>query len=145
MDIAPSRRLPLLLQQASAADLERVRRHDAMLARLAGLASVRALDTLEAPPPAAMALVGQLALLVPMAGLIEPRSELVRLGKRLQKVEQERARAAAKLANPNFVDHAPPEVVAQERARLADFERALAGLSRQLEQVRALERLARDA
>jgi valyl-tRNA synthetase len=145
MDIAPSRRLSLLLRHASAADLERVRRHEAMLGRLAGLESVRALDALEAPPPAAIALVGELALLVPMAGLIEPQSELARLGKRLQKVEQELARATAKLANGNFVDHAPPEVVAQERARLADFERTRAGLARQLEQVRALERLARGA
>ena len=145
MDIAPSRRLPLLLRHASLTDLERVRCHEAMLARLAGVSSVRALDALEAPPPAAMALVGELALLVPMAGLIEPQSELARLGKRLQKVEQELARATAKLANANFVDHAPPEVVAQERARLADFERTRVGLSRQLEQVRALERLERGA
>jgi valyl-tRNA synthetase len=92
-----------------------------------------------------MALVGELVLLVPMAGLIEPASELARLEKRLQKVEQEFARAAAKLENGNFVNHAPAEVVAQERSRLVDFDRSRAGLRRQLEQVRALERAVRGA
>ena len=39
---------------------------------------------------------------------------------------------------PEFVANAPAEVVAQERARLADFERRESGLARQIEQVRAL-------
>jgi valyl-tRNA synthetase len=142
MDIAPARRLPVLLQHASERDLERAHRHRGMLERLAGLASLRSLEAPEAPPPAAMALVGELALLVPMAGLIEPHSELARLGKRLQKVEQELARASAKLANASFVSHAPPEVVAQERSRLVDFERTRSGLARQIGQVQALERMA---
>jgi valyl-tRNA synthetase len=144
MDIAPSRRLPLLLQHADARDLERAQRHHGMLARLAGLASLRALEAGESPPPAAMALVGELALLVPMAGLIEPHSELARLGKLLQKVEQEIVRASAKLANDNFVSHAPAEIVAQERSRLAEFERRRSDLARQIEQVRALLRPAPD-
>ena len=58
-----------------------------------------------------------------MAGLIEPASELQRLDKRLQKIEQELANTRAKLANDNFVHNAPAEVVAQERARLAERER----------------------
>ena len=37
-----------------------------------------------------------------------------------------------------FVHNAPPEVVVQERQRLADFERTRAGLARHIEQVRAL-------
>jgi valyl-tRNA synthetase len=138
MDIAPSRRLPLLLQHASARDLERAQLHQGMLTRLAGLASLRPLEAGEPPPPAAMAQVGELALLVPMAGLIEPHGELARLSKRLHKLEQEVARADAKLANDSFVQHAPAEVVAQERARLADFERTRAGLRHQIEQVRKL-------
>jgi valyl-tRNA synthetase len=145
MDLAPSRRLPVLLQYASARDLERAQHYQGMLARLAGLASLRALEAGELPPPAAMAQVGELALLVPMAGLIEPHSELARLDKQQQKLEQEIARASTKLANDRFVQKAPAEVVAQERARLADFERTRAGLRRQIEQVRALLRPGRDA
>ena len=82
--------------------------------------------------------MGELALLVPMAGLIEPHSELARLSKRLQKVEQELARASAKLANDNFINHAPAEIVTQERLRLAEFERTRTRVCHQLAQVRAL-------
>jgi valyl-tRNA synthetase len=138
MDIAPSRRLPLLLQQAQPQDLARLQRHQGLLSHLAGLGTIRALAPEEAAPPAAAALVGELTLLVPMAGLIEPASEQERLRKKLQKLAQEIARARGKLANEEFVQHAPPQVVTQERERLADFERARARLERQIEQVRKL-------
>jgi valyl-tRNA synthetase len=138
MEIAPSRRVPLLLQHASERDLALAKQHHALLAHLAGLESVRALGASEAPPPAAAAVVGELSLLVPMQGLIEPSSELQRLERRVQKIEQELNKARGKLANDNFVQNAPPEVVVQERQRLADFERTRAGLARHIEQVRAL-------
>jgi len=138
MDIAPSRRLPLLLQHAQPQDLELLQRYEALLSHLAGLASIRVLAAGQSAPPAAAALVGQLGLLVPMAGLIEPASELSRLGKRLHKLAQEIARARGKLGNEEFVQHAPPQVVTQERERLTEFEHARAGLTRQLEQVRQL-------
>ena len=140
MDISPARRLPLLLQHASASDLQLAQRHHALLSRLAGLESVRPLAAGDTAPPAAAALVGELSLLVPMAGLIEPVSELQRLDKRRQKIEQELTKSRAKLANQSFVNSAPADVVAQERARLAERESERAALLRQIEQVRALPR-----
>jgi valyl-tRNA synthetase len=73
-----------------------------------------------------------------MAGLIDPKAELERLGKRAQKTGAEISKARAKLGNENFVRSAPAAVVAQERERLAEFERTLAGLERQLAEVRQL-------
>jgi valyl-tRNA synthetase len=138
MDISPARRLPLLLQQASAHDLQLAQRHDALLLRLAGLESIRPLAPGIGAPPAAAALVGELTLLVPMAGLIEPAGELQRLDKRLQKIEQELKKSRAKLAVESFVASAPVDVVEQERTRLAERERERAALLRQIEQVRKL-------
>jgi valyl-tRNA synthetase len=138
MDIPLTRRVPLLLQHAGAEDLERLQRHRALLSHLAFLEEIGVLDATEVPPPAAAALVGELTLMVPMAGLIEPASELQRLDKRLQKIEQELGRAHGKLSNEEFVRHAPAQVVAQERERLSEFESARARLHRQREQVRAL-------
>jgi valyl-tRNA synthetase len=139
MDISPARRLPLLLAGAGATDAELAQRHQALLMRLAGIEAPRLLEAGTKPPPAASALVGELTLLVPMAGLIDPGAELARLERKLQKTREEIARAQAKLDNANFVRGAPPAVVAQERERLAAFEQALAGLGRQLDQVRALQ------
>ncbi|HEY1726597.1 MAG TPA: valine--tRNA ligase [Steroidobacteraceae bacterium] len=138
MDVSPARALPLLLQHASNEELRLTQRHQALLSQLAGIESVRALVSGEKVPPAAAALVGELSLLVPMAGLIEPASELQRLERRRQKTEQEMTKSRNKLGNADFIANAPAEVVTQERERLAERERESAGLKRQIEQVHAL-------
>jgi valyl-tRNA synthetase len=138
MNISPGRRIPLLLRDASAQDEEFVARHRALLERLAGLSSVTLLTAGAPAPQAAVALVGTLALLVPMAGLIDAAAEVERLTKLLSKNQADLAKTRAKLGNENFVRNAPPQVVAGERERTADLERAAAGLSEQLERVRGM-------
>jgi valyl-tRNA synthetase len=139
MDISPARKLPLLLQNAGAEDVELAQRHRALLIRLAGVEPPQTVAPGTNPPPAAAAIVGELTLLVPMAGLIDPAAEHARLTRKIKKTREEIARAQAKLGNDKFVGSAPAAVVAQERERLASFEQSLAGLGRQLEQVRALQ------
>jgi valyl-tRNA synthetase len=138
MDIAPGKRVGLLVRDAAPSDQSQFVEQRALLERLAGLASVQLLGPGEAAPPAAAAVVGGLTLLVPMAGLIEPQAELARLTKKLEKTRQEITRATAKLGNPNFVDHAPPEVVATERERIEQFRVTAANLERQMAMVREL-------
>ena len=139
MDISPARKLPLLLHNASLEDVALAQRHQALLMRLAGVNPPELVQSGSKPPPAAVAIVGELALLVPMAGLIDPASELARLAKKIHKIKEEIGRAQSKLGNQSFVRSAPPAVVEQERERLASFEQSLAGLDRQLGQVRALQ------
>ena len=138
MDISPARRLPVLLDDASAQDRMRIAAHGAYLSRLAGLESLRILDAGETAPPAALAVVGAMRALVPMAGLIDPQAELARLDKRAAKLREEIQRATAKLANENFVRNAPLEVVTQEQGRVTEFERTLVSLEAQSERVRLL-------
>jgi valyl-tRNA synthetase len=138
MDISPARKLPLLLQHASAQDRDYARVHEPLLARLAGLEGIGILESTQRAPPSAATIVGELALLVPMAGLIDPKAELERLTKRKQKTEAEIRKARGKLGNEDFVRSAPEAVVTQERERLTEFERTLAGLERQLAELRQL-------
>jgi valyl-tRNA synthetase len=145
MDISPARKLPLLLAHASPEDLRLAQTHRALLLRLAGLENVNVLPEAATAPPAAAALVGELTLLVPMAGLIDPAAEADRLGKRIKKIQGEIQKAQGKLGNASFVASAPPAVVAQERERLADFGQQLAGMERQLAQVAALRGNASEA
>ncbi len=138
LDIAPSVQFSPRLQGASPLDLARYARNAAVIRRLAGIAGASALAAGEPPPQAAAALLGDMRILVPMAGLVDVDAELARLGKRRSKVEQELARAASKLGNENFVRNAPVEVVAQERERIAGFKRELAQLAEQHERVASL-------
>ena len=138
MNISPGKRLALLLKDASAQDAAYAQRHRALLEKLAGLAEITLLAPGAAAPESAMALVGALTLLVPMAGLIDPGAEAERLGKLLGKTQGELAKSRGKLGNDNFVRNAPAEVVATERERAADFERTARDLAAQLARIRGM-------
>jgi valyl-tRNA synthetase len=138
MDIAPSRKLSVLLQNAAAADVLYLERNLHYLTRLAGVEEPRVLAAGEAAPIAAVALVGQLEILVPMAGLIDPNAELERLAKRVRKVESDLDKLEAKLSNGDFARNAPAEVVAKDRARLAELRAELLQLTAQIERVKRL-------
>jgi valyl-tRNA synthetase len=138
MDIAPSRKIPLLLQNASARERALIEKLFAYLSRLAGLETVKLLAQGEAAPESATAILGELTLLVPMAGLIDPNAEIERLTKRIAKNESDIGKLKGKLSNENFVRNAPPEVVAGDRARMAELESQNVSLSAQLERVRRL-------
>jgi len=138
MDIAPSRKIPLLLANAGARDAALAEKHFAWLSRLAGLESIKQLARGEAAPESATAIVGELTLLVPMAGLIDPKAEIERLTRKTAKNESDIGKLKAKLGNENFVRNAPPEVVASDRARVAELEAQNAGLAAQLARVRRM-------
>ena len=138
MNIAPGRRIPVLLQDAGAQDRACSERHRAWLERLAGLASIRVLEAGERAPPSAAAPVGTLTVLVPMAGLIDAAAEAERLGRLLAKTREDLAKVQARLANDSFVRNAPSAVVSLERERAAELERNADGLSLQLKRLRGL-------
>jgi valyl-tRNA synthetase len=60
-------------------------------------------------------------LFMPLAGLIDTAAEKARLARELEKIETEIARAEQKLANPNFAQKAPPQVLAEHKKRLAEW------------------------
>jgi len=139
MNINPSRRIPLLLRDASPQDRDWAARHRPYLERLAGLESVTLLQAGAAAPQSAIALVGTLSLLVPMAGLIDAPAEIERLTKLIARAGKDLGAVRGRLASESFVANAPAAVVAGDRERLAELERTVAGLNAQLERVRGLD------
>jgi valyl-tRNA synthetase len=138
MDIAPSRKIPLLLRNAGERDRALTQKHFAYLSRLAGLDAIRPLAADDAAPESATAVLGELTLLVPMAGLIDPKAEAERLTKRIAKNESDMGKLRGKLGNANFVKNAPPDVVAADQARLAELELQNQSLAAQLDRVHRL-------
>ena len=65
-------------------------------------------------------------------------AELERLAKRQRKAETDCAKLQAKLANAEFAANAPAEVVAKDRARLAELRTEIDQLSAQIARVRRL-------
>jgi valyl-tRNA synthetase len=138
MDIPMGRKLPVLVQNASAQDQEYLQRNLHYLTRMAGVEAPTPLRSGEAAPIAAVALLGNLEILVPMAGLIDPTAELDRLAKRHKKAEGDLAKLSAKLHNGQFVRNAPPEVVAKDQQRVAELRTEIAQLTAQTERVKKL-------
>ena len=70
---------------------------------------------------------------MPLDGLIDVEAEKARMTKELAKVEKEVVKAGKKLENPKFVDNASPEVVAEARERLAEWNDKHSRLTAMLE------------
>jgi valyl-tRNA synthetase len=138
MNIAPSRRIPLLLRDADDSVKALVQKNAHYLQRLAGLETLKLLQPGEAEPVSASAMVGNTTLLVPMAGLIDAAAEIERLTKVIKKNESDIAKLRAKLGNESFIRNAKPELVAADRAKLAELEAQNEALAKQLERVRRL-------
>jgi valyl-tRNA synthetase len=69
---------------------------------------------------------------LPLTDLVDVDAERARLEKRLGQLDEERARATAKLSNPGFREKAPRDVVLAEERKVERYEREAASLREQL-------------
>jgi valyl-tRNA synthetase len=139
LDIAPSRKLEVLLQNADAADSAYLGRNLHYLQRLAGIEVPKVLARGQAAPISAVALLGTLEILVPMAGLIDPTAELERLAKRQSKAKLDLDRMAIKLSNSDFAKNAPADIVAKDQQRLSELNTEIKQLQAQIARVTQLK------
>ncbi len=133
MNIAPGKAIPLLYANGTPQQRELSRKFGAQIAFLARTESQRWLGAGESEPASAAAIIGDMKILIPLAGLIDLGAEKARLAKEIKRLEGESAKSAAKLAN--FGAKTPLAVVEQEKQRLKDFEQLLAGLREQLKRL----------
>ncbi|MCY1424108.1 Valine--tRNA ligase [compost metagenome] len=138
MNIGPGKPLQLFLRNTSSEDQRRLSENEALLKKLAKLESFTVLAEGAEAPLSATALVGEMEVLVPMAGLIDKNAELARLDKEIQRLQGEVQRVGGKLSNAAFVDKAPAEVIDKERAKLAEAEQALGKLAEQHARIASL-------
>ncbi|MEO1857275.1 MAG: valine--tRNA ligase, partial [Rubritalea sp.] len=92
------------------------------LATLAGAKEIQLQADYDAPQGTPAAVTGFGEVYMPLDGLVDLDAEKARLDKEIAKIEKEVEKAEKKLSNPNFIERAKPEVVAVERARLAEWE-----------------------
>ena len=138
MKLGNAVRLPVLLQNISLAEDERLSRIANQFKALAKVDSLTILKEGDEVPLSSSSMVGQLRVLVPMKGLIDPTAELARLGKSYDKLKGQSEGIARKLGNEGFVSKAPAEVVEAEKAKLAELEGQLTAMTAQMEQLKAL-------
>ncbi len=131
-DIRPSQTVDVLFQGGSATDRELAAATGELFRRLAAIDSVTWLGDDDDAPASALALVGDLKVMVPLAGLIDLDAERARLEKEVGRKQQDVERINGKLGNASFVEKAPAAVVEKERQKLEAARAALATLREQL-------------
>ncbi len=120
MNVPPSALAPVLLRDASVETLARAERWIDAIRRLARASEVRALDG-AMPAGSAQAVLDEATVVLPLAGLIDLAAERKRLAGTRDKALAEGEKVSRKLANADFVERAKPEVVEENRERLAAF------------------------
>ena len=135
MNIAPGKTIPLLLADGDATDRSRTAKFAAQISFLARVDAPQWIDSGANEPAAAVAVVGSMRVLIPIAGLIDLGAEKTRLAKEIGRIEGEIKKCENKLGNANFVANAPAEVVTQERQRIADWGTQLTALREQMQKL----------
>ncbi len=127
MNVEPARRVPVIM---ATGDYQSMLEAQAPLIEfLARTERPQLHAQLAQKPEQAMSLLaGSIEIYLPLAGLLDLGKELQRLDKEIAQAQQEIARISGKLANESFVTRAKPEVVEQERAKLAVQEERLGKL-----------------
>ncbi|MEP2616677.1 MAG: valine--tRNA ligase [Marinomonas sp.] len=138
MNISPSKPLTVLFRNGSEQDKQRLEANLTFLQTLAKLGEVTWLNEGDEAPMSATALVGDMEVLVPMAGLIDKKAELARLQKEIDKATKDLQRIQGKLSNDSFVAKAPATVVEKERAKCDDLQLAVNRLEEQKTNIESL-------
>ena len=138
MNIAPGKALPVLMQSPQVADRERIERHRRTIESVGRLEAIVWLEADAQAPEAAMALVGEMKVLIPLKGLIDVDAELLRLDREIARISKELPRLEGKLGDDSFIAKAPPAVVDKERSRLRDLQASLSELEAQKHKIGAL-------
>ncbi len=137
-DIKPGKALSVLIQDGSEQDKQRLDNNKHYLAELAKIESFTWLNKSDEAPESATALVGEMKILIPMAGIIDTEAEKARLQKEMDKLGVEIKRTEGKLSNSKFVDKAPEAVVNKEKEKLSGYQSTMESLSKQLKKIEAV-------
>jgi valyl-tRNA synthetase len=138
MDIKPSQVLDILLQNWTEQDQVLFANSEAFARSLAKIGTVTWLNANATAPESATALVGEMQILIPLAGLIDKDAEIARLTKEIEKLQKNLSGVESRLNNPAFVEKAKPEVLETARKQAEEQRAAMEQLQGQLEKIRAM-------
>ena len=138
MGVAPSDRVDAILFTGDETASQLIMMHQDYVKNLARVNQVTVKKQGERPRFAAVALVHNMEVFVPLEGVINIEEEKKRLKKDLDKVEKELSQIEKKLSNPDFLKKAPRAVVekvGEEGTALREKKGKLAERLRKIEQL----------
>jgi len=138
MNISPGKPLQCFIKNFNSKDRDYIENNKLIIFALVKLESIELLEANEEEPESAIALVGEMKVLIPLAGLIDKDAEKDRLSKEIDKLLKLKDQFSGKLNNKQFVSGAPEAVVKKEQNKLASVDKALQEMELQLEKISLL-------
>ncbi|GFH40627.1 valine--tRNA ligase [Pseudolactococcus insecticola] len=122
VNTAPSKAVPILIKTENAEIEAFLKENTNYLTRFTNPETLEISANISAPAQAMTAILSNVELYLPLAGLINISDEVARLTKELAKWQKELDMVSRKLSNEKFVANAKAEVVEKEKAKQADYQ-----------------------
>ncbi len=139
MQVHPSTFINALLVCADPAKRQTLDQHGAHVTAMTKVKELTIAEQGECPKGAASFIFEDIAIFVPMQGLIDIDRELDKLSRDRAKIMVQLERIEAKLKNEKFMANAPDEVVAKEQEKLDGFRATQAKIDENLARLRELQ------
>ena len=136
MNVPPGAQVNLVVKDANDATRDRIARYGDLVRRLARAQQIEVI-TGDGPKGAAQIVLDEATVFLPLADIIDIAKERARLTKEMDKAKGEAEKIEKKLGNPQFIAKADPEVIEEQRLRLAEVQQTQGKLTQ------ALDRLAK--
>ncbi|MFP5297235.1 MAG: valine--tRNA ligase, partial [Alphaproteobacteria bacterium] len=136
MNVPPSAKPPLAFVAPDATTAARMDRHRDLILTLGRVSELTAAES--APAGAVTFVTGGATAALSLAGIIDLAAERARLEKEIAAFDSDIGHVNKKLGNPNFVARAAPEVVEEQREKLAAAEAGKAKLQAALARLEGL-------
>lgn len=135
MNVPAAAKVRMLVKDASATTVRRLKTYDEILRRMARLESITISN--DVPKGSIQTVVDEATLVLPIAEIIDLDKERERLNKEIGKLAANIEKIDQKLADEKFVANAPAEIIAEQKFRRAENEAMLNKFSMALKQLSA--------
>lgn len=135
-DISPNKALNVFVRNGSNEEQACLRDNKNYIQSLGKIESIN--EAKSEMDDAIMALAGEMTLLVPLADIIDPEAEYKRVTNVLENLDKKKSGLENQLANKNFVERAPQDVVEGVKQQLADILNEVKTYQEQLESISKL-------
>ena len=122
MNLPAGAKLHAFVKDASAETLAAVERQKTLICKLARLEELDALGNREVSKDMVQTVSREVAILIPLKGVVDFEAERARLQKELETLNKNLEGYSRKLSNESFVAKAPAAVVAEEKRRQAEAQ-----------------------
>ena len=135
LQLSPKKLINIIVEASNSPIQDTLFKHQDLLKHLAKIDVITLANTDTTLPACASCMVDDVALHIPLAGLIDIDVECARLTKQIAKLEKGLDSTNKRLNNKSYCDNAPADIVAKERDNAAQQQQALDQMRNQLSQL----------